>query len=56
MSSKANAAEKQKITVQTLRLNMELYKRLAHYAVDSGRTHQEIMGTALVAYLDKMKA
>jgi predicted transcriptional regulator len=54
MSPKQKPEEK--TTVQTVRLDSAMHKRLGHFAVDSGMSNQEILYAALVEYLKKNKA
>ena len=54
MKTKAKSAESKPI-VQTVKLNAALYVRLKTFGAMTRRTNQDILRTALVEYLGKMK-
>jgi predicted transcriptional regulator len=45
-----------KPSVQTVKLDAELFMRLKMFGAKTRRTSQDILHTALVEYLNKMKA
>ena len=54
MKAKSKTAEKKPVT-QTVKLEHELFVRLKTFSAKTRRSNQDILHTALVDYLRKMK-
>jgi predicted DNA-binding protein len=55
MSPKTKTTEEKPVT-QTVKLEQELFVRLKTYSAKTRRTNQDILRTALIEYLNKMKS
>jgi hypothetical protein len=56
MKSKSKPAAEEKPIVQTVKLDPALFVRLKTLGAKTRRTNQDILLTALVEYLNKMRA